>query len=98
MARTSQRRSVLKGFPKRWCNGFLDFSAAGTGSPILESLVRLNVPGEAPSPQSGVGDSAGAFLQLLATPSKLSGMPLPRMARYTAMCLRRFLQRGFGTV
>jgi hypothetical protein len=50
----------------------LDVSAAGTGSPVPESLVRLNVPGNMPSaPVMAAGirqDSAGAFLQLLSTP------------------------------
>jgi hypothetical protein len=53
----------------------LDVSAAGTGSPVPESLVRVNAPGETTSPPAVVGgsaiheDSAGTFLQLLATPN-----------------------------
>jgi hypothetical protein len=60
----------------------LDVSAAGTGSPVPESPIRLNVPGETPSPPAGIAfgtaaeiasdvrqDSAGPFLQLLSTPA-----------------------------
>jgi hypothetical protein len=54
----------------------LDVSAAGTGSPIPESLVRLNAPAVTPAPAAGVNDiaagiredTAGPFLQLLSTP------------------------------
>lgn len=51
----------------------MDVSAAGTGSPVPEALVRLNAPGETPSLVAGAEagvreDSAGPFLQLLSTP------------------------------
>ena len=52
----------------------MDVSAAGTGSPIPEALIRLSAPGETtslPAVVAGLGireDSAGAFLQLLSTP------------------------------
>jgi hypothetical protein len=66
----------------------LDVSAAGTGSPVPESLVRLNVPGETPSPRAGVAeDSAGAFLQLLSTPpiqDLLRGIEAHRFAQEPA--------------
>jgi hypothetical protein len=50
----------------------LDVSAAGTGSPILDSLVRLNEPGATSTPATATagpsGDSVASLLQLLSTP------------------------------
>jgi hypothetical protein len=51
----------------------VDVSVAGTGSLILDSLVRLNGPGAASTPATSIsagtsGDSVGHLLQLLSTP------------------------------
>jgi hypothetical protein len=63
----------------------LDVSAVGTGSPVPESLVRLNLPGATPSPSADIRqDSAGSFLQLLSTPSMqdlLRGIEAHRFAQ-----------------
>jgi hypothetical protein len=51
----------------------VDVSAAGTGSPILDSLVRLSAPGGMSTPTATTSarisdDSVGPLLQLLSTP------------------------------
>lgn len=48
----------------------MDVSAAGTGSPILDSLVRLSAPGGMSSPPATgtSADSVGPLLQLLSAP------------------------------
>jgi hypothetical protein len=50
----------------------LDVSAAGTGSPILDSLVRLSEPGATSTTATAAagqsGDSVASLLQLLSTP------------------------------
>jgi hypothetical protein len=79
----------------------LDVSAAGTGSPIPESLVRLNVPGITPSPPAGIRqDSAGAFLQLLSSPPMqdlLRGIETHRFAQEPA-ALESLLQTAVSAV
>jgi hypothetical protein len=60
-----------------WCNGDVDVSAAGTGSPILDSLVRLDGPAGPSTPTAGAlsitppgvsDDSVGHLLQRLSAP------------------------------
>jgi hypothetical protein len=83
----------------------LDVSAAGTGSPVPESLVRLNLPGDTPSPPAGIAagigqDSAGAFLQLLSTPpiqDLLRGIEVHRFAQEPA-ALESLLQTAVSAV
>jgi hypothetical protein len=82
----------------------LDVSAAGTGSPVPESLVRLNVPGNMPSaPVMAAGirqDSAGAFLQLLSTPpiqDLLRGIEAHRFSQEPA-ALESLLQTAVSAV
>jgi hypothetical protein len=79
----------------------LDVSAAGTGSPIPESLVRLNVPGNTQSAPTGIRqDSAGAFLQLLSTPPMqdlLRGIEAHRFAQEPA-ALESLLQTAVSAV
>jgi len=82
----------------------LDVSAAGTGSPVPASLVRLNVPGSTPSAPVLVAgirhDSAGAFLQLLSTPPMqdlLRGIERHRFAQESA-ALESLLQTAVSAV
>ena len=87
------------------CNGDVDVSAAGTGSPILDSLVRLSAPDGMSTPAATTSarisnDSVGPLLQLLSTPQihdLLHSIDAHRLAQDPAV-LDRLLQSAGDAV